>query len=165
MHTVFRSVLLALLTLSFATQVAHASNDRVAFGKDIVISEGESAGSIVCILCSVKLQGNAGDIVTILGSVTTEGSREISGDMVTLGGDVSLTDNSSLRGDIVVVGGDLNLSSDASIHGDREIFPGRAWLFLPFAPLLILIGVVWLAIWLVRRNQYRFPMYPYGRGL
>lgn len=162
----YRFALIAAIVALGSAQMAFASNDRVSFGKDVVVAEGETANDIVCIACSITLQGNVhGDIVTILGGVKAEGSREISGNLVTIGGDVVLPDSSSLQGDIVVIGGDLELGAEASVHGDRSIFPGRAWLFLPFAPLLILVGIVWLAIWLIRRNRYRFPMYPYGRGL
>jgi hypothetical protein len=43
-------------------------------------------------------------------------------------------------------------------------FPGRIWLLLPLAPFLVLIGIVWLIVYIVRRNRYQFPMYPHGRG-
>jgi len=33
-----------------------------------------------------------------------------------------------------------------------------------FAPLLILIGLIWLIVYIVRRNRYQFPAYPQGRG-
>ena len=166
MHTLIRTALLGLLAASLGTQTASASNDRVSFGKDVTVTEGDTANDIVCIACSVTLQGDVhGDIVTVLGGIKAEGSREISGDVVALGGDVILPGSSTLQGDLVVVGGDLDLGTEATVHGDRSVFPGRAWIFLPFAPLLILVGIVWLAIWLIRRNRYRFPMYPHGRGL
>ncbi|MBB5059240.1 hypothetical protein HDF16_003963 [Granulicella aggregans] len=166
MHIFFRTALLGMVAAALGTQTASASNDRVSFAKNITVTEGDPANDIVCIACSVTLQGDVhGDIVTVLGGIKAEGSRAISGDVVALGGDVILPASSTLQGDLVVIGGDLDLGPEASVHGDRSVFPGRAWIFLPFAPLLILVGIVWLAIWLVRRNRYRFPMYPYGRGL
>jgi hypothetical protein len=48
----------------------------------------------------------------------------------------------------------------ATIHGSRAVSPSKIWLLLPFVPLLILIGVIWLIVWLVRRNRYQFPAYP-----
>lgn len=166
MHMFTKAALMMVIAITLGAPRAHASNDRVSFGKDVNIAEGETANDVVCIACTVDLRGNVrGDIVTILGSVRGEGSRDISGDIVTIGGDVALPEGSTLAGDLVVIGGDLNLGPEATIHGDRTVFPGRAWLLLPFAPLLFLFGVVWLAIWLIRRNRYRFPMYPYGRGL
>jgi predicted acyltransferase (DUF342 family) len=166
MHIFIRTALLGLLAAALGTQSAAASNDRISFGKNITVTEGDPANDIVCIACSVTLQGDVhGDIVTVFGGIKAEGSREISGDVVALGGDLILPGSSTLQGDLVVVGGDLDLGPEATVHGDRSVFPGRAWILLPFAPLVILAGIVWLAIWLVRRNRYRFPMYPYGRGL
>jgi predicted acyltransferase (DUF342 family) len=166
MHIFIRTALLGLLAAALGTQSAAASNGRISFGKNITVTEGDPANDIVCIACSVTLQGDVhGDIVTVFGGIKAEGSREISGDVVALGGDLILPGSSTLQGDLVVVGGDLDLGPEATVHGDRSVFPGRAWILLPFAPLVILAGIVWLAIWLVRRNRYRFPMYPYGRGL
>jgi hypothetical protein len=50
------------------------------------------------------------------------------------------------------------------IHGSRMVLPGKLWLLVPLAPLLILIGIIWLIVYLVRRNRYRYPVYPQGRG-
>ena len=47
--------------------------------------------------------------------------------------------------------------------GRRTVLPSKIWLLLPFAPLLILIGLIWLIVYLVRRNRYQFPAYPQGR--
>jgi len=59
---------------------------------------------------------------------------------------------------------DANLAPGAMIHGSRMVLSNRMWLLLPFAPLLILIGLIWLVVHLVRRNRYQFPAYPHGRG-
>ena len=86
-------------------------------------------------------------------------------------------------GDVAALGGDLNLGAGAidwrrcgdcggrceSGAGSDDSWvehgvAGRDWLLLPFAPLLILIGVIWLIVWIVRRNRYQFPVYPQGRG-
>lgn len=166
MRLFYRTAGSALLFAACGAGIASASTDRVSMGKDIVISDGDTASDVVCIACSVVVQGNvSGDVVSVLGSVRIEDAKHISGDLATVGGDVSLDGGSSVQGSLVVVGGDLDLAPEATVRGDREVFPGRAWLLLPIAPLLIFIGIVWLAIWLIRRNAYRFPMYPYGRGL
>ncbi|MEI9981238.1 MAG: hypothetical protein WDN23_19985 [Edaphobacter sp.] len=51
----------------------------------------------------------------------------------------------------------------AGIHGSRAVASSKIWLLLPFAPLLILAGMIWLIVWVVRRNRYQFPVYPQGR--
>jgi hypothetical protein len=38
------------------------------------------------------------------------------------------------------------------------------WLLLPFAPLFIVVGLIWLIVYLVQHNRYQFPAYPQGRG-
>jgi predicted acyltransferase (DUF342 family) len=166
MRSFHRSLLFAIVACSFVTCTAFASTDRVSIGNDITLRSGESAGDVVCVFCNVVIQGHVrGGIVSVFGGIRIQDSQQIAGDMVAVGGDISLDGSSTVQGDLVVVGGDLTLAPDAMIHGDREVFPGRAWLLLPFVPFLFVIGVVWLAIWLIRRNTYRFPMYPHGRGL
>jgi len=166
MRFFYRAALLAMAFTAFGVRFASAASDQVSFGKDIVVNDGEAASDLVCIACNVIVHGNVvGDVVTVLGGVKLEDGHGIVGDLVSVGGDVTLNGSASVQGDLVVVGGDLNLSPDAEVHGDREVMPGRAWLLLPLAPFVILIGIVWLAVWLVRRNRYQFPMYPYGRGL
>lgn len=160
------AALFGLLLATCGAVSAHASTDRVSIGKDIAVSEGDSASDIVCVFCNVVVHGNvSGGVVAVLGGVNIDPSQSVSGDMVVIGGDVNLATGASVQGDLVVVGGDLNLAPEAAVHGDREVFAGRFWLLLPFAPFLIVFGFVWLAIWLIRRNTYRFPVYPYGRGL
>ena len=160
-----RAAVLLVMGCLIAARPAFAKDDRVSFANDIVVDEGSTSGDLVCLMCSVKVHGEVhGDIVTLLGSVTVDDARSVSGDMAIVGGDASLGDNVSVSGDVAVIGGNLNRNSGASISGDTKVMAGRAWLFVPFAPLLILIGFVWLIVWLINRRRYRFPMQPYGRG-
>jgi hypothetical protein len=160
-------LLLAIaLLLVVATPFARADHDRVSFGSDISVAEGENSGDLVCAFCSVHIHGDVkGDVVVLLGSLTVDPTHAISGDIVVLGGDLNLADETEVGGDVAVMAGNANLASTAAIHGDRSVLPGRLWLLLPFAPLLILIGIIWLIVYLVRRNRYQFPAYPNGRGV
>jgi len=159
-------LLAAALLLVAVTPFARADQDRVSVGGDINVAEGENAGNLVCVFCSVHVHGDVkGDIVALLGSVTVDPTHTISGDLVVIGGDLNLADETEVGGDVAVMAGSANLASTAAIHGDRSVLPGRYWLLLPFTPLLILIGIIWLIVWLVRRNRYEFPVYPNGRGL
>ena len=145
---------------------AFAKDDRVSIASDITVEEGSSSGDLVCVLCSVKLHGDVhGDVVTVLGSVTVDDGQAISGDIATVGGNVSLSDGARVNGDVAVVGGFLNRGPGATIGGESNVETGRGWLLVPFAPLLILIGIVWLVICLVRRRRYGYAMYPHGRRL
>jgi hypothetical protein len=164
-----RRLLLALpllLLLPATSAFANSSEDRVGVGQDISIAEGDTANDIACAFCSVHIHGDVkGDVAVLFGTVSVDSGHSISGDVAILGGDLNLASSSNVGGDVAIAAGDLNASPDATIRGDRAIFPGRFWLLIPFAPLLILIGVIWLIVYLVRRNRYRFPVYPNGRGL
>jgi hypothetical protein len=153
--------LLLLATAAFG-QSSH-SQDHASFGDDITITEGETAADIACAFCSVHIHGDVrGDVAVLFGSVTLDSSHRISGDVAILGGDLTVGDDSQVGGDVAIAAGELNLAPTATVRGDRAVFPGRLWLLLPFAPLLLLIGIIWLIVYLVRRNRYRFPAYPNG---
>jgi hypothetical protein len=161
-----RSLLALALFLLIVTPVALADQDRASFGSDITVSEGETAGDIACAFCSVHIHGDVkGDIAVLGGSVTVDPDRNIAGDVAILAGDLNLAEDTSVGGDVAIMAGNANVTPSAIIHGSRSILPGRFWLLLPFAPILILIGIIWLIVYLVRRNRYEFPAYPHGRGL
>ena len=95
-------------------------------------------------------------------NVTVDSGRKIAGDVAVIGGDVNLSDDAVVGGDLSVVAGNANLAQNAVIHGSRAIMPGTFWLLIPFIPLLLLIGIIWLIVRLFRRNRYRYPVYPPG---
>lgn len=152
-----------LYALLYAAPPAHAlsTQDRVSVGGDITISEGDTGGDVVCAFCSVHLHGDVkGDVVALLGSVTVDSGHRVSGDVAVVGGDLNLGDESEVGGDVSVIAGNPNISENAVIHGSRTVLPGRAWLLVPFAPLLILIGIIWLVVYFVRRSRHGYPAYP-----
>ncbi|HZY63974.1 MAG TPA: hypothetical protein VFE38_15770 [Edaphobacter sp.] len=154
-------LLAAALLLVFAAPLAHASQDRARFGSDITVAEGETAGDIACAFCSVHIHGDVtGDVAVFMGNVTVDPMHSISGDVAIFGGNLNLGNESEVAGDVAIAAGDANLAPDAVVHGGQSILPGRFWLILPFAPLIILIGIIWLVVYLVRRNRYQFPAYP-----
>jgi hypothetical protein len=163
-----RSLLLATVLLMLACTPAFArsgGDDRVSVGSDITVPDGESVGDIACAFCTVRVHGEVrGDIATFLGSIKVDEGRNISGDVASLGGDLELGQDASVGGDVAIAAGEMRLGSGAAIRGQQTILPGRFWLLLPFAPLLILAGLIWLVVYIVRRNRYQFPVYPGGRG-
>jgi hypothetical protein len=155
------AVLIPVVSLAFA----NSSQDRVGVGTDIVVADGESAGDIACAFCTVRVHGDVrGDIATFLGTITVDAGRNIAGDVASLGGDLVMGQDASVGGDVAIAAGETRLASGAAIRGDKTVMPGRIWLLLPFAPLFILAGVIWLIVYVVRRNRYQFPAYPGGRG-
>jgi hypothetical protein len=162
-----RRLLLAVALLVSITLPAYArsSDDRASFGNDITIAEGETASDVACMFCDVHVHGDIrGDVAVMFGKVDVDPGRSISGDVATLGADLNLGPGATVGGDLAMAAGDVNAGPGARIHGSSMVLPGKFWLMLPFAPLLILIGLIWLIVYLVRRNRYRFPAYPQGRG-
>ena len=162
-----RRLLLTVALLVSITLPAYArsSDDRASFGNDITIAEGETASDVACMFCDVLVHGDIrGDVAVMFGKVDVDPGRSISGDVATLGADLNLGPGATVGGDLAMAAGDVNAGPGARIHGSSMVLPGKFWLMLPFAPLLILIGLIWLIVYLVRRNRYRFPAYPQGRG-
>ncbi|HEY1992759.1 MAG TPA: hypothetical protein VGG81_00060 [Edaphobacter sp.] len=154
-----------LLLASALPAFAKGGDDRASVGNDITIAEGETAGDIACVFCSVHVHGDVrGDVAVLFGRIEVDAGHSISGDLAALGADLNLGEGATVGGDVAIAAGDANLAPGAMIHGSRMVLSNRMWLLLPFAPLLILIGVIWLIVHLVRRNRYRFPAYPQGRG-
>jgi hypothetical protein len=165
MRSLYLAVALFLIA-AIAPAFARADQDRVSFGKDITIGEGETASDIACAFCSVRIHGSVkGDVAVLFGTVSVDGDQAVSGDVAILGGDLNLREEAVVGGDVAIAAGNANLAPGAAIHGDRMVLPGRLWLLLPFAPILIVIGVIWLIVYLVQRNRYQYPVYPQGRRL
>jgi hypothetical protein len=160
------SVALLLFTTASLTASARGSDDRASMGSDITVQEGETAGDIACAFCSVRLHGDVkGDVAVFFGSVSVDSGHRISGDTAIFGGDLNLAEGAEIGRDVAIAAGDANLAPGAAIHGSRTVLPGKLWLLVPLAPFLILIGIIWLIVYLIRRNRYRFPVYPHGRGV
>jgi hypothetical protein len=153
------------LVASVLPAYAKSTEDRASVGGDITIAEGETAGDVACLFCSVHVEGDVrGDVAVMFGKIKVDPGHKIGGDLAALGADLDLGEGASVGGDVAVAGGDANLAPGAMIHGSRTLLPNRIWLLLPFAPLLILIGFIWLIVYVVRRSRYQFPAYPRGRG-
>jgi hypothetical protein len=155
----------AVVLASALPAYARSTDDRATFGSDITIAEGDTAGDVACMFCNVHVHGDVrGDVAVMFGKVDVDAGRSISGDVAALGADLNMGEGARVGGDLALAAGDANLASGAMVHGSSMVLPGKIWLLLPFAPLLILIGVIWLIVYIVRRNRYQFQAYPRGRG-
>jgi len=81
--------------------------DRVAFGQDLVVEEGEVV---------------EGDVVCIGGDLTVKGS--VKGDAVSVGGKLTVTSTAVVDGDIVTVGGTADVSPEAEVGGEKVAVEG-----------------------------------------
>jgi hypothetical protein len=144
---------------------ASSDQDRVGVGNTITVAEDETANDIACVFCTVHVQGKVrGDVAVLFGQIVVDEGQSIAGDVAGLGADLRLEEGATVGGDVAILAGDARVAPGATIHGDRMVMPGRFWLLLPLAPLLILIGIIWLIVHIVRRNRYQYPAYPDGRG-
>ena len=86
---------------------ARSSDDRASVGDDITIAEGQTAGDVACIFCSVKVHGDVkGDVAVLYGSVTVDPGRNIGGDVAGLGADLDLGPGATVHGDVAIAAGD-----------------------------------------------------------
>jgi hypothetical protein len=154
-----------LLFASALPALARGSEDRASVGNDISIAEGDTAGDVACVFCAVHVHGDVrGDVAVLFGKIEVDPGHKIGGDVAALGADMNLGEGAMVGGDVAIAAGEANIAPGAMIHGSRMVLPSRIWLLLPFAPLLILIGLIWLIVYFVRRSRYQFPAYPRGRG-
>jgi hypothetical protein len=136
---------------------AHAQGrDVVQFANNIVVHENEEVHDVVCLLCSIEVDGTAqGDLVAIAGNIRVKG--QAGHDAVAILGDISLGENASIAEDAVVMAGSLRTAPGSTIGRDRVAFPFILFLM----PLLVLAAVVALIAWAIRSLMYRpRPVYP-----
>jgi hypothetical protein len=153
-----RRILLAFLALflvAAAVPRAHADDDHVSFFSSINVAEGEDAHDLVCIFCSIRIDGAAhGDVVSILGGIRSNGP--IDGDAVSILGNINLGGDAHVGGDCVAILGSVRHS------GGHQV--GRDLVEIPFALLLIpvffFVGIIYLIRTLVYRSRLPYPMPP-----
>jgi hypothetical protein len=98
-------------------RVRGSGDDRVSVGRSIRLAEGESAGQVVCVGCSVEIAGEtSGDAVAVGGSVRVTGT--VGGSAVAIGGSVSVEDGALVEGDGVSVGGGTETIGSGEIAGE-----------------------------------------------
>lgn len=154
---------IALVVASLAPLRADDSgkkdNDRVHFGRPILVAKGETVrGDVVCIGCPVVNRGTiAGDAVVIMGPLQNEGSiqgdgavivgplvndGEISGDASVIIGALTVGASGIVDKDASAVMGPANISPGAIVRGtvEHHAVNASALALLVFAPLTV--GVV-----------------------
>lgn len=115
-------VSLAFLALAFLlTAGPLRASERIMVGEDIYIGPDETVDKVVCIGCSVTIDGIVErDAGVIAGSAKVNG--RIDGDMVVLAGGVET--RGPIGGDVVVVAGGAKL--DADVGGDTVATMGES---------------------------------------
>jgi hypothetical protein len=171
----FSAFLLASVMVLAATP-ARAEKDRVQFGSNIVVPEGQSIHDAVCFFCSVNAKGDIDhdvvvffgnvhisheskhDVVVFFGTVSAEDDAAIGHDLVNFFGTTRLGENVSVGGDAVVMFGGLRAADSANIAGSRVSQP--AWVF--WTPLIVLGIIITLIVHEVRSYRRRRYFAAYG---
>lgn len=107
----------------------HSADDRVSFGQSIHLSADESARDVVCIGCSIELEGHAtGDAVAVGGSVRIGPGATVEGNAVAVGGKVTVASGATVEGDAVTVGGTVRVEEGGTVEGQRSsVGWGSSW--------------------------------------
>jgi len=109
-------------------KVRGSGDDRVSIGRSIRVAKGERAGEVVCVGCSVDIEGEVDDnAVAVGGSVRVAGM--VGGDAVAVGGSVLVEDGGLVEGEGVSIGGSTETRGSGAIEGDiSSIGIGGPWL-------------------------------------
>src|SRR6202790_2754774 len=114
---------------------SHHGNDLINIGRDSNLPRGQSADTVVSIFGSSTSDGDAIDVVSILGdtritgevsdsAVTVLGDTYIDskmhGNAVTVLGNIELGPHAEIDGDVVAVGGTLQRDPAAIVHGSVQ---------------------------------------------
>ena len=120
------------------------------------MTQNESVGDVVCIGCSIYMEGSCHDVVAIGGSIAIDG--DVAGDAVAVAGSLRLNEDATVAGDAVSVGGSISRHPDAVVKGEMKSQSGIPLLIgLVIVPLLPIILIIALIVWLVGRNRRASP--------
>ncbi len=115
--------LLGLLPAAFG---APGNQDRVMVGEDILVGAHEELHDVVCIGCSIRLEGKVnGDAVVIGGSLIVEG--EALGEAVAIGGSVEVP--GVVHSNVTAVAGSVGIAGTSggdvtAVMGGVDLAPG-----------------------------------------
>jgi uncharacterized RDD family membrane protein YckC len=145
-----------------------SDNDIVNLGSDSDLPQGQHANSVVAILGSSSVEGEAGEAVSVLGNTRVTGSVHdsavavlgnvyvdgpVDGDVVSVMGNVELGPSAVVGHDAVAVGGVVRRDPAATVHGNVQIVGG------PIG------GFEWLHLWVRHCLLYGRPLaFAHGLG-
>jgi uncharacterized RDD family membrane protein YckC len=148
---------------------AHDGNTVVGIGHDSYLPAGASAQSVVAVLGSATSDGDADNVVSVLGNTRVTGAvgesavsvlgntyvdSRIGGDAVAVLGNVALGPHADIGGDVVAIGGSVQRDPSAIVHGESQTvfssYFGFEWLrpwvrhcLLLGRPLALTAGIGW----------------------
>lgn len=101
--------------------------DRVTFGADAFVAEGEVVDDLVTMGGNARIEGAVrGDVVTMGGDVeVAEGA--VRGDVLTMGGDLVVSGEGTVGGEALTMGGDVEIAEGAQIIGGASALGGGVY--------------------------------------
>ncbi len=99
------AALLAAMAFPFARPLAAENGERVMVGEDIFVAANEVLREVVCIGCSIRVEGRTEQVVAIGGNVEVAGSTR---EVVAIGGNVDISGHT--RREVVAIGGNVTVS-------------------------------------------------------
>ncbi len=125
--------------------------DRVGMFQTLDVGE-DGAGDVACVFCTVHVDGTVhGDVAVLFGTVDVTRGNAVQGDLATLFSTLVLEDGTQVDGDVATLFGTAQVAPTAEIRGDRAIFSSRFGLEVILGGLLLMVGLIWLVVWGVRR--------------
>jgi hypothetical protein len=107
-------------------RVRGSREDRVSVGRSIHIAADESARDVVCVGCSIEIEGAiSGEAVAVGGSVRVLGS--VARDVVAVGGSVEVEDGGEVGGEATAIGGGVDVAEGGSVLGRRSSIGVGPW--------------------------------------
>lgn len=150
-------VALALPTRALAAPVSQRLLDKVVFGENYTLQEGETlSGDLIVFGGNVTMEKGAhveGNVVVMGGNLTAEGVVE--GDLLIVGGSVKLAETSLVEGNVTAMGGWVDKRPGAEVRGeittqnqrsDIGVSFGNEWT-MPGA--MVVFSPVWDALWML----------------
>jgi uncharacterized RDD family membrane protein YckC len=144
------------------------SSDRVTIGRDSFLGPNEHTNSVVAVLGSAISQGDAQQVVAVVGNARVTGpvhdsavavlgsvyvDSPIDHDVVAVFGNVELGPHADVGGDVVAVFGTVTRDPAALIHGDVDnVFD------LDISGVHGISGVGWLDVWVKKCLLYGRPL-------
>ena len=123
-----------------------ASKDQVSIGGNIDIAAGQSVRDVVCVGCSVTVEGSVErDLVVVAGTALVSGS--VGRDVTVVGGGLTLASGAAIGRDAVSVGGSLSADPGSRVGRDHTSVGvpfGHFW--PPIIPLLTFVGLAVLLL-------------------
>ncbi len=125
--------------------------DQVGVFRTIVVRQHHTAGDIACIFCTVRVDGTVrGDVAVLFGRLEVAEQQGIHGDVATLFSSATVGDHARVEGDMLVALGSSQIAPTASVRGSKAIFSSKLGAAMILGPLLLALGLIWLAVWGVR---------------